>query len=168
MRQIKLLSGTEHIGEIQQLFCEYTQELINSEEEFRAYLELQNYESELDNLSIKYGAPEGRLYLITVDGKSAGCIALRKLENNFCELKRLYIRPLFRGLGLAESLVQRIIDDAKEIGYQAMFLDTLPSLDAAIRLYKKFGFYEVACYNNSPIKGTVFMRLDLTQNSIET
>lgn len=168
MRQINLLSGTEHIGEIQQLFCEYTQELINSEEEFREYLELQNDESELNNLSTKYGAPEGRLCLITIDGKSAGCIALRKMENNFCEMKRLYIRPFYRSLGLAASLVHKIIDDAMEIGYQAMLLDTLPSLDAAIRLYKKFGFYEVACYNNSPIKGTVFMRLDLTHNSRAT
>lgn len=161
MNQIEIMAGNEYVEEVRQLFHEYTQELINTDGDFRAYLLQQNFDGELKNLSEKYGPPDGRMYLVTVDGQSAGCIALRKMDVKYCEMKRLYIRPSFRGLGLSAHLVSRIVDDAKKIGYHAILLDTLPSLSAAISLYKKMGFYEVDCYNDSPIENTVFMRLDL-------
>ena len=76
-------------------------------------------------------------------------------------MKRLYVRPLFRGKHMGDYLVRKIIEDAKEIGYKHMLLDTLPFLKTAIHMYQKYGFYEIPCYNNSPMDTTIYMRLDL-------
>ena len=95
------------------------------------------------------------------DGAPAGCIALHRLDDERCELKRLYVRPAYRGQGLGSRLVARILDDARQIGYRAMLLDTLPVLDSAVRMYRGLGFYEIPCYNDSPIDKTYFFRLDL-------
>ena len=103
----------------------------------------------------------GRLYLIYCDEKLAGCIGLRKIDNQNCEMKRLYIRQEFRGQKLANILVEKIIEDAKEIGYSHMLLDTLPFLESAIHIYKKFGFYEIESYNDSPMDTSIYMRFDL-------
>lgn len=160
--QIEISPGYMYADEIKQLFLEYTQMLTQNDNHFAKYLELQQYDKELDHLDEKYGLPNGRLYLVKFDQEPAGCIALRKIDEATCEMKRLYVRPKYRGLGLADKLIQRLIADAKEIGYQAMLLDTLPFLEAAVHLYKKLGFYEVECYNNSPIENAIYMRLDLT------
>lgn len=105
--------------------------------------------------------PEGRLYLLFYENKLAGCIGLRKIDEAACELKRLYVRPEYRGKGLSSCLVQKIIEEAKKIGYTFMLLDTLPFLQSAIHLYRKFGFYETECYNDSPMKNSIYMKLDL-------
>jgi ribosomal protein S18 acetylase RimI-like enzyme len=147
--------------EIQALFSEYTDLLIKDSPEFSSYLKLQNYDAEVEHLADKYGLPDGRLYLARMDGRAAGCIALRKLDRETCEMKRLYVRPEFRGRGIAEQLVKTIIDDAGSIGYRAMLLDTLPFLREAIHLYRKLGFYEVKSYNNSPMDTLIYLRLDL-------
>ena len=86
---------------------------------------------------------------------------LKELDSETCEVKRLYVRPEFRGLKLGNLLIQKIIDDAKEIGYKAMLLDTLPFLKSAIVLYKNFGFYEIPSYNNNPMDTLIYMKLDL-------
>ena len=91
----------------------------------------------------------------------AGCIGLRKIDDFNCEMKRLYVRPYFRGKHIGDYLVRKIIDDAKKIGYKHMLLDTLPFLKNAIHMYKKYGFYEISCYNDSPLETTVYMKLDL-------
>ena len=109
----------------------------------------------------QYGLPRARLYLSYLDGKVAGCIALKELDGENCEVKRLYVRPEFRGVKLGNLLIQKIIDDAKEIGYKAMLLDTLPFLKSAIVLYKNFGFYEIPSYNNNPMDTLIYMKLDL-------
>ena len=90
-----------------------------------------------------------------------GCIALRRLDGTTCELKRLYVRPAFRGRGIAGAMMQRILDDARAIGYTAMLLDTLPFLTSAIRMYRALGFYDIPPYNDSPLDTTIFLRLDL-------
>lgn len=110
---------------------------------------------------MKYGMPYGRLYLVYYDERLAGCIGLRKIDNQNCEMKRLYIRPEFRGKKLANVLVEKIIEDAKKIGYSYMLLDTLPFLQSAIHIYKEFGFYEIESYNDSPMDSSIYMRLDL-------
>lgn len=146
---------------VKELFDEYTNMLIESNSDFKAYLELQNYSGELDDLNEKYGIPKGRLYIAFFDNQLAGCIALRSINDKCCEMKRLYVRPQFRGKKIAKSLIELIINDSKEMGYSYMLLDTLPFLRDAIEIYKKFGFYEIPQYNDSPIKGTVFLKKDL-------
>ncbi|WP_455541913.1 GNAT family N-acetyltransferase [Intestinibacter sp.] len=147
--------------EIKKLFSQYTNMLIETNPKMAIYLEIQNYDDELEHLETKYGTPDGRLYIASIDDKPAGCIALRKLSDKNCELKRLFVKPEFRGHKLGHILIQKVIDDAKYIGYDSMFLDTLPFLKSAIHLYNQFGFYETEPYNNSPIDTTIFMKLDL-------
>lgn len=149
------------IDKIKELFKEYTDMLVKTDEKFAQYLKLQDYDSELENLHIKYGPPKGRLYLATVEGEVAGCIALRYMDKTTCELKRLYVKPEFRGNQIGDVLVEQVIEDAKEIGYKKILLDTLPFLKSAIHLYKKYGFYEILPYNNSPMSNSIYYRLDL-------
>jgi len=146
---------------IELLFVEYTELLISLESDFGSYLKLQNYDSEISNLNKKYGLPTGRLYIAYLEGQVAGCIALKKISKTECEMKRLYVRPEFSGNKIGEVLVEAIVNDAKEIGYHFMLLDTFPMLEKAIRLYERMGFYRIPPYNNSPVDNTVFMKLDL-------
>lgn len=161
MKNIEILPAYHCETEIRELFSEYTDMLIAGDSSFRKYLDIQNYEEELAHLENKYGPPYGRLYLARVDGAAAGCIGLRKMDGQNCEMKRLYVRPQFRGNGLGALLVQKVIADARSVGYSAMFLDTLPFLESAIHMYKKLGFYLIDCYNNSPMSNAVYMKLDL-------
>ena len=158
---IEIVPAYHHLQETGRLFLEYTNMLIAGDVSFKKYLDIQNYDAELEHLERKYGKPYGRLYLAYCDGQAAGCIGLRKIDKQRCEMKRLYIRPPFRGKKIGEQLVQRIIEDAKEIGYSYMLLDTLPFLNAAICLYEKFGFYTIERYNDSPLDTSIYMKLDL-------
>ena len=158
---IKLIPAYDFPQEVQELFSEYTDILLKGDPTFRKYLEIQNYDAELKHLEKKYGLPEGRLYLAYKDEDLAGCIGLKKIDSINCEMKRLYVRPQFRGENIGNILIQKIINDAKEIGYQYMLLDTLPFLKSAVHMYKKYGFYEIDSYNDSPMKSSIFMKLDL-------
>lgn len=157
--EIKL--GYKDINNIKTLFDEYTRLLVDADSNFQDYLNLQHYDGEIENLNTKYGLPHGRLYIAYHNKQAAGCIALRRINESDCEMKRLYVKPEYRGSGIAKKLVNLIINDAKSIGYQCMLLDTLPNLKGAIKLYEDVGFYRIPPYNNSPIDDTVFMKLDL-------
>ena len=159
--RLELIPGYDRPAELLSLFTEYTRMLVSHDPSFQIYLDIQHYADEIRDLEAKYGRPEGRLYLALWEGEAAGCIALRKLDEQRCEMKRLYVRPEYRGEKLGEVLVRKIIGDAREIGYKHMMLDTLPFLQSAIHMYKKLGFYETDCYNDSPMDTTIFMRLDL-------
>lgn len=148
-----------------QKFSEYTQMLIAGDRSFQKYLDIQHYDEELEHLDIKYGLPNGRLYVAFYHGELAGCIGLRKIDEQNCEMKRLYVRPAFRGKHIGNKLVQQIIKDAKEIGYSHILLDTLPFLKSALHLYKGYGFYEIPSYNNSPMNTSIYMKLDLSMIS---
>ncbi len=125
----------------------------------------QNFEEELHNLPGKYAAPDGRLFLVFVDGKVAGCIALRKLEENICEMKRLFVREEFRGIGLGEKLIEKLIAEAGSIGYRKMRLDTLPDkMQKAVKLYTSHGFQEIAPYYYNPYPEALFMEKNLPLN----
>ena len=147
--------------EIQPLFQEYTDLLVRESPSFSEYLKIQRYGAELADLESKYGLPGGRLYLARVDGAAAGCAALRRLDETRCELKRMYVRPRYRGRGISAALLERILADAREIGYQKMLLDTLPFLTTAIAMYKRRGFTEIPSYNESPLPETIYMELEL-------
>ena len=135
--------------------------LVKSDNDFANYLQLQDYDLELENLDKKYGLPKGRLYIATVEGDVAGCIALRNIDDKSCELKRLYVRPEFRGNQIGQMLIEQIISDARDIGYKQILLDTLPFLKSAIYIYEKLGFYQIRPYNDSPMKNSIYYRYDL-------
>ena len=145
----------EHINQARQLFREY-----------EAWLNLdlcfQNFEKELAELPGEYTPPHGRLLLAFQDNKLAGCVALRKLSDEVCEMKRLFLRPQFHGRGLGRKLAERIIEEARAIGYQRMRLDTLSEqMGNAIALYRALGFREIAPYYKNPVPGALFMELTL-------
>ncbi len=158
---VEIVPAYDRQREVGELFEEYTDMLTASSGGFRAYLKLQHYDEELEHLETKYGLPEGRLYLACCGELPAGCIGLRKLDGENCEMKRLYVRPRFRGARIGTRLVDRVIADARAVGYSHMLLDTFPFLDSAIRIYQKRGFREIERYNNNPLEGCVYMKLDL-------
>ena len=122
----------------------------------------QNFDQELKNLPGDYAPPDGRLLLATEDDQLAGCIALRKLGPGVCEMKRLFVRPAYRGKRLGKVLVESIIDEARKLGYTHMRLDTLPGrMDKAIALYQSMGFVDIGPYCENPVEGAKFMELDL-------
>ena len=147
--------------EIRQLFAEYTALLVAGNPAFQHYLDVQNYEREIEHLEEKYGEPAGRLYLAEWEGETAGCVALHPLGCGLAELKRLYVRPAFRGHGIGRALTEQIISDARAEGYRTLQLDTQPFLPEAIRLYRKLGFAEMKGYNPSPLPETIYMKLEL-------
>ena len=158
---INIIPAYDHLQEVRALFSEYTDMLIAGDSSFQEYLDIQHYDDEIEHPEAKYGMPYGRLYLAYCDGKAAGCIGLRKIDEEHCEMKRLYVRPEFRRMGIGNLLVEKVIGDAKETGYFHMLLDTLPFLKDAIRMYKNYGFYEIQSYNDSPMNSSIYMRLDL-------
>ena len=116
---VEFLSGLEHPAEVAELFGEYTDMLVAGDPVFASYLALQSFDEELRHLEGKYAPPEGCLYLLRVDGGNAGCGGMKRLDESRCELKRMYIRPAFRRMGLGRKLAQRIIADAREAGFHA-------------------------------------------------
>jgi ribosomal protein S18 acetylase RimI-like enzyme len=129
-------------------------------------LAYQDFAAELVSLPGKYAPPKGELLLARdVQGEPLGCVALRPiLPEGCCEMKRLYVHPRGRGLGLGRALLNAIVAEATRIGYQEMRLDTLPTMDAAIALYRGEGFVPIPPYYDTPIEGTIFMARTLTNN----
>ena len=123
----------------------------------------QGFEKELAGLPGGYAPPQGRLLLALQDGQTAGCVALRALDPGVCEMKRLYVRPDFRSHGVGGALVDRLIQQARQAGYRHMRLDTLPSMAAALVLYRRLGFRSIAPYYQNPVKGAVFLELQLDE-----
>ena len=125
----------------------------------------QNFEKELAELPGAYAPPEGRLFLAVSDEGTAGCISLRKIggdDDSTCEMKRLYVRPEFRGRGIGRMMAAKLIEEARLIGYRRMRLDTLPAqMNDAIKMYRAFGFREIEPYYHNPVKGALFMELIL-------
>ena len=127
---------------------------------------LADFEREVASLPGQYAPPAGRLLLAIREtprepDQAIGCVALRSLGQQECEMKRLYVRPAFRGQGAARELAMRLIEEAHSIGYRRMLLDTLPSMQDAHRLYRTIGFREIASYQKNPIPGALFFELPL-------
>ncbi len=156
MLQILQTNTTQNLEFARALFKEYTASLGFD-------LDFQNFKEELANLPGDYTPPDGRLLIAFWQEQVTGCVALRKLEDRICEMKRLYVKPQFQGKGIGKALAEAIIEKARKIGYFRMCLDTISSMDRARALYLSLGFKEIAPYRYNPIKGAAFMELGLTQ-----
>lgn len=155
MKHIFQATTDEHIEAARTLFEEYAASLGFS-------LCFQNFDQELKNLPGDYTPPDGRLLLAVENDDLAGCIALRKLSDGVCEMKRLFVRPAYRATGLGRTLVESLIDEARKLGYTQMRLDTIPGkMDKAIALYQSIGFVEIGPYCQNPVEGAKFMELKL-------
>lgn len=152
--EFRAVIGQDKLEEVKQLFLEYVQSL-------KIDLAFQDFETELKTLPGKYGPPDGALILSSVEGKASGCIALRKISDDVCEMKRLYVRDQYRGVGIGRKLIARIIQEALKHNYRYMRLDTLSIMETALNLYQSFGFYDIEPYIYNPIAGARFMELKL-------
>ena len=141
-----------HVEQARALFLEYAESLGFS-------LSFQGFDEEVKNLPGAYAPPSGRLLLAHRQGP-AGCVALRQLDRQVCEMKRLYVRPAYRGEGIGRMLVDRVIAEARSIGYKRMRLDTIESsMQEAIALYRRRGFHQIAPYRSNPIPGALYLEV---------
>ena len=157
--ELRCVSTPAELSSVAELFREYAARL-------HVDLCFQNFEAELAGLPGEYEPPGGQLVLAYVDGRLAGCGAMRLLADadyaNACEMKRVFVRPAFRGCGLGRALAQRLLDEGRRAGYSAMLLDTLDDMEAARELYASLGFEEIPPYYFNPIPGAHYLKADLT------
>jgi ribosomal protein S18 acetylase RimI-like enzyme len=145
----------EQVAAVRELFLEYARSLNFS-------LCFQSFDQELASLPGDYAPPSGRLLLAEFNGRRAGCVALHRLGDGICEMKRLYVRPQFRGHKIGCRLAEAVIAEARAAAYQSMRLDTVaPVMREAVQLYRELGFYEIPAYRPNPMPGTLYMELGL-------
>jgi putative acetyltransferase len=154
MATILQAHGPDAIATARELFKEYQNDL-------GIDLCFQDFSKELATLPGAYAPPRGRLLLADVDGVVAGCVALRPVNDQAGEMKRLYVRPAFRGSGTGRALVESVITEARAIGYHHICLDTLPVMARAQELYERLGFKDIPSYRTNPVQGARFLALDL-------
>lgn len=155
---IRWAHGPQDIEVVRALFLDYQADL-------GIDLCFQGFPAELAQLPGDYVAPRGAIALALVGGNPAGCCAFRPLDGsdhlNACEMKRLFVRPAFRGFGLGRQLVDLVLSEARLVGYTNMLLDTLTDMEAARALYQEAGFYEVAPYYHNPMAGAHYLKVEL-------
>ena len=154
MIEIVEANTVDLIAKVKALFQEYAESLGFD-------LGFQGFDQELVNFPAQYSPPMGRLFLALSGNQPMGCVGLRSFEKGFCEIKRLYVRPDCRGRKAGRLLAEAAIKAGKDMGYEIMRLDTLPSMEGANILYKSLGFRQIEPYRHNPIKGAVYMELNL-------
>ncbi|WP_406795582.1 MULTISPECIES: GNAT family N-acetyltransferase [Brevibacillus] len=153
---LRLIHATEddEYEQARELFLEYVDSL-------GVDLSFQNIAIELQNIPGEYAPPDGCILLALDNEQPAGCVALRKIDEQVCEMKRLYVKPEWKGRGVGKKLALSIIDEAKIRGYSFIRLDTLPTMEQAIQLYRSLEFYPIEPYRFNPIEGTLYMEKQL-------
>ncbi|MED1943813.1 MULTISPECIES: GNAT family N-acetyltransferase [Brevibacillus] len=153
---LSLVHATEdnEYKQARELFWEYVDSL-------GVDLSFQNIAIELQNIPGEYAPPDGCILLALGNEQPAGCVALRKIDEQVCEMKRLYVKPEWKGRGVGKKLALAILDEAKIRGYSLIRLDTLPTMEPAIQLYHSLGFYPIEPYRFNPIEGTLYMEKKL-------
>ncbi len=153
--EIRRSSAGEAMTVASELFYEYANQLGFS-------LDFQDFEAEVQALPGEYALPRGALFVAWVGGRAAGCVGLRPLDSETCEMKRLYVRPEYRDRGVGRALAERVVEEAKALGYRRMRLDTVGSMTAALGLYRSMGFREIPAYRFNPVEGAVYLEVSLT------
>lgn len=157
--QIIPVAEVSHLNQVKALFAEYVESLPFA-------LTFQDFEAEMAEFPGRYGLPEGCI-LAAIDSNAEaanaviGCVALKKLASGVCEMKRLFIRPAYRGLALGRHLSVALIEQARQLGYERMRLDTIETMKAAVQLYYSLGFTEIEPYYDNPVPGALFMECQL-------
>jgi putative acetyltransferase len=152
--RIESADSPELIRVVRELFLEYSESL-------GVDLCFQGFAEELASLPGEYSRPAGRLLVMMDEQQAVGCLALRPINDTICEMKRLYLRAAYRGKGAGRALIDALIGAAREIGYERMRLDTLPSMTKAIAIYRSLGFQEIPPYRVNPVAGASFLELNL-------
>ncbi len=158
LTEIIYATSPAHLATVRELFLEYQRWL-------GLDLCFQNFSAELATLPGDYAPPSGRLLLALRDARPAGCIALRRMDDATCEMKRLFVRPEFQALRIGRALAERVIAEARVIGYARMRLDTLPVMTRAHALYAALGFREIPPYCHNPVPRARYLELSLNPNS---
>jgi GNAT superfamily N-acetyltransferase len=151
---IEHAAGPEDVEAVRMLFLEY-------QESLGVDLCFQRFDREVAGLPGDYTPPGGRLLVARDNGAAIACVALRRLDTETCEMKRLYVQRSHRGLGLGRALAEAVISEARLIGYERMRLDTLPSMSEAAVLYERLGFRDIEPYTENPVPGARFLQLEL-------
>lgn len=154
--RIQDADSAEFLDTVRKLFREY-------EASIQVDLCFQGFEKELAQLPGEYARPSGRLLLAFDGEEAAGCGALRRIDANVCEMKRLYVRPQHQGKSIGARVAHALIENAREAGYARMRLDTMPSMARAIALYRSLGFQEIPAYRYNPVLGALFFELELAK-----
>jgi ribosomal protein S18 acetylase RimI-like enzyme len=152
---IKSVDGSAEVAVVRELFREYATTTANVD------LCVQGFEEEVAGLPGRYAPPGGGLLLAIREGEPLGCVGLRPLEAGTCEMKRLYVRPAGRGLGLGRALADAVLRLGRDLGYARMRLDTLPTMGEAIALYRALGFRDIPPYTHNPVPGALFLEKEL-------
>ncbi|CAB1246044.1 GNAT family N-acetyltransferase [Clostridium sp. MT-14] len=152
--KFKMAEDKLDLEEVKKLFLDYAGSL-------NIDLDFQGFQTEVNTLPGKYSSPDGIIILASVDGKSAGCVALRKILGDICEMKRFYVRDNYRGMGIGRKLIDIAIEKAKDMNYKYIRLDTLVTMKSAQHLYLSSGFYDIPAYTYNPFKDARFMELKL-------
>lgn len=148
--QIVRVTAGPRLAVIRRLFREYQQDL-------GVDLCFQSFEEELAGLPGRYGPPGGAILLAHHGRRAAGCVALRDLGKGVCEMKRMFVRPRFRGLGIGRALAEAIVAEGRRLRYRTMKLDTVPKLETALGIYKSLGFRNTPPYCHNPLPGAIFL-----------
>jgi putative acetyltransferase len=156
---IEAVTDPNGLAHVRSLFIEYAEWL-------DVDLCFQGFDEEMESFPGRYAPPEGILLLARVDGSAAGAVGLRPIGDGVCEMKRMYVRPPWRSLKIGRKLAERVIDEARRIGYRVMQLDTLERLTAAEALYRSLGFRRIDAYYENPLDGVRYYELDLTAGDL--
>jgi putative acetyltransferase len=151
-------TNESQLATIRRLFLEYADTL-------GFELDFQNFDRDINELPGKYAPPDGKLLLASCGGQVAGCVALRRHSQDICEMKRLWVRPPFRGKKIGRLLAEKVIEEARRIGYRRMVLDTIETMTEAVALYRSLGFVQTDAYYHNPLAGATYFEKDLTIGS---